>query len=91
MSARTHHIKVSLSDQEAARLDELRGDEERAVYLRRLLHEPPSGTEIATHGEAMAILSRLARDGKVVAAVALEKTLRGDQPATELEEFLRDH
>jgi hypothetical protein len=89
MSARKHHIKVSLSDQEAARLDEIRGDEERAVYLRRLLHEPPSGNEVATHGEAMAILSRLARDNKVVAAVALEKALRGDQPASELEDFLR--
>ena len=89
MSTRKHHVKVSLSDQEAARLDELRGDEERAVYLRRLLHEPPKGDEIATHGEAMAILSRLARDGKVVAAVALEKALRGEQPASELEDFLR--
>ena len=89
MSNRKHHVKVSLSDQEVARLDELRGDEERAVYLRRLLHEPPKGDEIATHGEAMAILSRLARDGKVVAAVALEKALRGEQPASELEDFLR--
>ena len=89
MSARKHHIKVSLSDQEAARLNELRGGEERAVYLRRLLHEPPKGTEVATHGEAMAVLTRLARDGKVVAAVALEKALRGEQPASELEDFLR--
>jgi hypothetical protein len=89
MSARRHHIKVSLSDQEAARLDELRGDEERAVYLRRLLHEPPKGNEVATHGEALAILTRLARDGRTTAAIALEKTLRGDQPASELEDFLR--
>ena len=37
----------------------------------------------------MAILTRLARDGKVVAAVALEKTLRGDHPASDLEDFLR--
>ena len=44
---------------------------------------------MATHGEAMAVLTRLARDGKVVAAVALEKALRGDQPASELEDFLR--
>jgi hypothetical protein len=89
MSNRNHYVKVSLSDQEVTRLDELRGDEERAVYLRRLLHEPPKGTEVATHGEAMAVLTRLARDGKVVAAVALEKALRGDQPASELEDFLR--
>jgi hypothetical protein len=89
VSARRHYVKVSLSDQEAARLDELRGDEERAVHLRRLLHEPPSGDEVATHGEALAILTRLARDGRTTAAIALEKTLRGDQPASELEDFLR--
>jgi hypothetical protein len=64
MSRRQHEIMVRLSDAEFARLDELRADEERAVYLRRLVHEPPKGTELATHGEAMAILSRLARDGK---------------------------
>ena len=40
MSARKNYGKVSLSDQETARLDEIRGDEDRAVYLRRLLHEP---------------------------------------------------
>jgi len=48
MSPRTHQIKVRLNDQEMARLDEMRGDEERATYLRRLLHEPPKGTEVAT-------------------------------------------
>jgi hypothetical protein len=89
VSARRHYVKVSLSDQEAARLDELRGDEERAVHLRRLLQQPPSGNEVATHGEALAILTRLARDGRTTAAIALEKTLRGDQPASELEDFLR--
>jgi hypothetical protein len=80
---------VRLNDQEVARLDEIRGDEERAVYLRRLLHEPPDGSEVATHTEALAILTRLARDGRTTAAMALEKTLRGEQPASELEDFLR--
>jgi hypothetical protein len=89
MSARTHPVKVSLNDQELARLDEIRGDEERAVYLRRLLHEPPNGSEVATHTEALAILTRLARDGRTTAAIALERALRGDQPASELEEWLR--
>lgn len=89
MGNRKHHVKVSLNDQELVRLDEVRGDEERAVYLRRLLHEPPSGSEVATHSEAMAILSRLARDGRTTAAIALERALRGDQPTSELEEFLR--
>ena len=40
MSARENKVKVRLNDQELARLDEMRGDEERAVYLRRLLHQP---------------------------------------------------
>jgi hypothetical protein len=43
MQTNWHYVKVSLSDQEVTRLEELRGDEERAVYLRRLLHEPPKG------------------------------------------------
>lgn len=86
--SRRHYVKVSLSDQEAARLDELRGDEERAVHLRRLLYEPPDGSEVATHGESLAILTRLARDGKVSAAIALERALRaedaGGEPRGEL-------
>jgi protein-L-isoaspartate O-methyltransferase len=32
------------------------------VYLRRLPHKPPSGNEVATRTEALAILTRLARD-----------------------------
>jgi hypothetical protein len=36
-----HYVKVSLLDQEVTRLDELRGDEEGAVYLRLPLQEPP--------------------------------------------------
>jgi hypothetical protein len=48
MSNRRHHFKVSLSDEEIAQLDEIRGNEERVVHLRRLLHEPPNGTEVAT-------------------------------------------
>ena len=74
--SRRHHIKVSLDDREVMRLDELRGDEERAVYLRRLLHEPPDGREVATRAEALAILTRLARDNRTTAAIALERALR---------------
>lgn len=89
--SRQNKIMVRLNDQEAARLDEIRGDEERAVYLRRLLQEPPSADEVATHGESLAILTRLARDGRTTAAIALERALRGDDqsPTSELEEFLR--
>jgi hypothetical protein len=45
---------------------------------------------VATHGEAMVILTRLARDGRTTAAIPLEKALRGEQPVSELEDFLRD-
>jgi hypothetical protein len=76
MSPRTHQIKVRLDDEELARLDELRGDAERPVYLRQLLFEPPKRTEVAAHDEALAILSRLARDGRTSAAIALERALR---------------
>lgn len=90
MSPREHQIKVRLNAQELARLDEMRGDDERAVYLRRLLHEPPSRNDAATHGESLAILTRLARDGRTTAAIALERALRGrDSSTSELEEFLR--
>lgn len=83
MSGRRHHVKVSLSDQEAARLDELRGNEERAVYLRRLLHGPPDGSEVASHTEALALLTRLARDGRTTAAIALERALRATPKSNE--------
>ncbi|WP_269915567.1 hypothetical protein [Acinetobacter sp. HY1485] len=33
---RPHHIKVSLSDEEVKKLDESRGEQLRAVYLREL-------------------------------------------------------
>jgi hypothetical protein len=76
MSAREHRITVRLDDEELARLDELRRDVERPVYLRQLLYEPPKRTEIAAHDESLAILSRLARDGRTSAAIALERALR---------------
>lgn len=89
MRAGENKVKVR-NDQELARLDEMRGDEERAVYPRRLLHEPPRGTEAATYGEALLILTRPARDGRTTAASALENALRGEQPESELEGCLRD-
>jgi hypothetical protein len=90
MSKRRHYVKVSLSDQEAARLDELRGGQGRAVFMRQLLYEPPDGRETCTHGESVALLSASARAGKVAAQITLERALRGgEQPLGELEEFLR--
>ena len=80
--ARTHNVMVKLNDTELARLDEVRPpDVKRATFLRSLLQEPPSGDEVATRGEALGILTRLARDGRVTAAIALAKELRDDEAA----------
>ena len=91
--ARTHNVMIKLNDAELARLDELRPpDVKRAPFLRSLLQEPPSGDEVATRTEALGILTRLARDGRTTAAIALERALRDDQevPEGELARLLRD-
>jgi hypothetical protein len=57
---RTNDVMVRLSDEELARLDELRpSGTPRATFMRSLLQEPPSGNEVATRTEALAILSPL--------------------------------
>lgn len=62
---------------ELARLDELRpAGTSRPAFLRSLLHEPPRDDDVATRGEALAILTSQARDGKVSSAIALERALR---------------
>ena len=74
---RQHRVLVRLSDDEVARLDELRPTiTPRAVYLRNLLREPPTVKNIADHDEVLALLSAQARAGKVAAAIALERALR---------------
>jgi hypothetical protein len=67
---------VVLSDAEVAVLDELRGSAPRATYLRQLLHGPPKEEDVASRTEALAILTRLAREGKQQAACALARELR---------------
>jgi hypothetical protein len=62
MSTRRHHVKVTLSDREVARLDELRDAAPRAVYLRRLLYEPPRANEVATRTEAVDRIHRALAD-----------------------------
>jgi hypothetical protein len=80
-SRRQNDALVRLSDSELARLDELRpAGTPRATFMRSLLQAPPTEEEIATRSEVLAILSRLARDGRVAAAIALERALR-DEPA----------
>jgi hypothetical protein len=78
-SRRQNDVLVRLSHSELARLDELPpGGTPRATFLRSLLRESPNEDEIATRAEVLAILSRLARDGRVAAAIALERALRDD-------------
>jgi hypothetical protein len=95
MNARTHTVKVSLNDAEAARLDELRGNQGRAVALRRLLHAPPKKPEIATRVECLSILSSLAREGRTAAAIALARELRDerghDEVGDAIDRILREH
>jgi hypothetical protein len=89
--ARTHRIEVKLSDSELEELDELRGGVERAVWLRQAIHKPPETVDVASREEALAILTSLARDGRVSAAIALERALRGDSGDSDdpLEALLR--
>lgn len=76
MSARSNVITVSLSNDEAAILDERRGSVPRATYLRRVLHGPEQHRDVATRTEAMALLTELAREGRAAATIALARELR---------------
>jgi hypothetical protein len=76
MKKRNHRIKIVLNDDELAQLDEMRKPgQSRPAYVRSLIGQPPPD-RIASRHEALAILSRLARDGTVSAAIALERALR---------------
>ena len=56
-----------------------RRTQSRATFLRSLLQQPPTGDEVATRTEALGILTRLARDGRATAAIALARELRDEQ------------
>jgi hypothetical protein len=45
---------------------------------RSLLHGPPRDEDVATRNEALGILNRLTRDGRVAAAMALARALGND-------------
>jgi hypothetical protein len=53
----------------------MRGPLTRPAYLRRLLQGPPP-LDDPTHNEAVRILYALAKEGRVGAAVGLERALR---------------
>ena len=77
--SRENEIKLRLDDTELARLDELRGGVPRAAFVRSLLRGDPQDPDIASRAEALSILTSLARDGRVSAAIALVRELPPDQ------------
>jgi hypothetical protein len=78
VTSRINKVEVRLTDEELAELDAQRDGLPRAVYLRTLLHRPPEVADVASRHESLALLTALARDGRVSAAIALERALRGD-------------
>jgi hypothetical protein len=89
LSTPTTTISIRLDRRDLARVDEMRGGVSRSAFVRELLRQSGPLEEVATRTEAMAILSGLARNGRVSAAIALARELRGDRPVSELEDFLR--
>ena len=75
---RENEIKLRLDDAELAPLDELRGGVPRAAYVRSLLRGDPQDPDVASRAEALSILTGLARDRRVSAAIALVRELPAD-------------
>ena len=89
---RTNEVRVRLNDDELAVLDEMRTGVSRAAYLRSLIRKAPEIGDVADRTEALAILSRLARDGRTTAAIALERALRdGAGPVLDPRELLEGY
>jgi Arc/MetJ-type ribon-helix-helix transcriptional regulator len=73
-------ISIRLSGEEVARLDEMRADGvSRSAFVRELLRRSGPVDEQPSYPEALMLLARSARAGKVQAQVALERALRGAQ------------
>jgi hypothetical protein len=87
-------VSVRMKANEVAKLDELRGaDMSRSGFVRELLRLAGPLNEAPTYDEAIVLLARSARGGKVAAQVALERALRTDQESpsedSELERLIR--
>ena len=85
-------VSIRLDRDELARLDEIRGDGvSRSAFVRELIRRSGPIDEPPTYGEALLLLARSARAGKVQAQVALERALRqqtGDEDDDWLERIL---
>jgi hypothetical protein len=76
----TTTVSIRLSAGEVARIDEMRGGGvSRSAFVRELLRRSSPVDEAPTYPEALMLLARSARAGKVQAQVALERALRGAQ------------
>jgi hypothetical protein len=75
-----HTVSVHLTEEEVARLDEIRSsDVSRSAFMRALLRSAGPLDGAPTHDEAVRLLAESARGGKVNAQIALERALRADQ------------
>jgi hypothetical protein len=76
----TETVTIRMSRDEIARVDELRGDGVgRSAFVRELLRRAGPLDDAPSYAEALTLLARSARGGKVQAQVALERALRGAQ------------
>jgi Ribbon-helix-helix protein, copG family len=74
----TETVTIRVSRDEIARVNELRGDGvSRSAFVRELLRRAGPLDDPPTYAEALLLLARSARGGKVQAQVALERALRG--------------
>jgi hypothetical protein len=90
----TETVTIRLSAEELTRLDEIR-DGSRSAFVRELIRRAGPLDEEPNYEEALSLLARSARAGKVQAQVALERALRPNgEPVVEggslLDEILDD-
>ena len=70
-------IWIHMSADEVARLDEIRGEGvSRSAFVRELIRRAGPLDEEPSYHEALVLLAKSARAGKVQAQVALERALR---------------
>jgi|SRR5829696_9762507 len=91
---RQDRVEVRLTADEAALLDELRLGRTRSATVRALIRDAHGAGADASpsHDEVLKVLAAMAHDGKVAAAVALERALRDREDAgqdDELDRILR--
>jgi hypothetical protein len=73
-------VSIRMSPGELARVDELRGSGvSRSAFVWELLRRAGPLEEEPSYAEALVLLARSARAGKVQAQVALERALRGSE------------